>query len=107
MAQLQRAMEESKRYSFYLALCLVEVVNNQILPDEDREGSALFLAECAQLIKPAIRKIDFLAHYEGNVFALLLTGLSQPDRASLAVQRIFEVLTRAKLTAAASWNKTV
>jgi len=105
--QLQRSMTESKRYSFYLALCFIEITNTSALSDEDRDMKELFLAECAQQLSLAIRKIDFLAHYEGNVFALLLTGLNQPEKASLAAQRIFDVLSRAKMTACSTLNKTI
>lgn len=105
--QLQRSMVESKRYSFYLALCLVEINNKQAFVDEDIEAKELFLAECAQHLRVAVRKIDFLAHYEGNTFALLLTGLNKPEKAALVAQRIFDVLARSTATPYATWNKTV
>lgn len=105
--QLQHAMTESQRYSFYLAVCFIEISNNQAFLDEGVDAKEIFLAECAQNLRMAIRKIDFLAHYEGNTFALLLTGLNQPEKAGLVAQRIFDLLARSTATPYATWNKTV
>lgn len=105
--QLQRAIVESQRYSFYLGLCFIEIHNKQSLMDEDIDEKELFVAECAQQLRGAIRKIDFLAHYEGNTFVLLLTGLNQPEKAGLAAQRVFDVLAKSAATSATAWNKVV
>lgn len=92
--QLQRAMSDSKRYSFYLALCLVEINNNQAFIDEDQDAKNIFLHECGEQLKLAIRKVDYLAHYTGNTFVILLTGLNHPEKAGLVAERIFDFLSR-------------
>lgn len=87
---LRREIEHSKRYKNPLSVLLIDIDNFKKINDTyGHIKGDLVLKKCAELLIKNTRKVDYIARYGGDEFAVIMPNIRQ-DNAEIVRKRILD-----------------